>query len=88
MGHTATKFGATAWGTSNTGTKDVGGTKQRKKEEGDNNKKSEKKKDPTVGKKKPEKIRTMSSERIDLVVFPEGLRARPLDQRKFLIRST
>jgi hypothetical protein len=61
--------------------------RQRKKEEGDKNKKA-KKKDPTVEKKKPEKIRTMSSERVDLVAFPEGLKARPLDQRKFLIRST
>jgi hypothetical protein len=58
--------------------------RQRKKEEGDKNK-TAKKKIQRSGKKKN---RTMSSERIDLVAFPEGLRARPLDQRKFLIRST
>ena len=68
--------------------KKCGGHQDRERRKRVTRTKKRKKKDPTVGKKKPEKIRTMSSERIDLVAFPEGLTAHPLDQRKFLIRST
>ncbi len=82
---TATKFGATGWSRSNTGTKHVEGIKREKEEESEKHK--EEKKRSNGRKKKTPKNHKMSSGRIDLVAFQEGLRARPLDHRKFLIRS-